>query len=187
MYLKKNKIIKIDLGCGASKKPGFTGVDILKLDGVDIVHNLTIFPYPFEDNSVDEIWMDNVLEHLPNPMRVVEELWRISKNATKITIAVPYFRSHYAYIDPTHVNFFGVNWFNYFDSRHVFQTKMQYSHARLNVDKFVFDREWIDTNTCGFFHKNLINFANKRPNSYETKLSHLIPLNSLTFYLTVIK
>ena len=180
-------MVKIDLGCGASKKPGFTGVDILKLDGVDIVHNLTSFPYPFEDGSVDEIWMDNVLEHLPSPMRVVEELWRISKNGTKITIAVPYFRGHYAFIDPTHVNFFGVNWFNYFDPRHVFQTKMQYSHARLNVDKFVFDREWTDTNTGGFLHRQLIKFANKRPNTYETKLSHLIPLNSLTFYLTVIK
>ena len=100
---------KVDFGCGASKKNGFIGVDILKLDGVDIVHNLTSFPYPFEDNSVDEIWMDNVLEHLPNPMRVVEELWRISRNGTKIIIAVPYFRSHYAFIDPTHVNFFGVN------------------------------------------------------------------------------
>lgn len=178
---------KVDFGCGASKKTGYIGVDILKLDGVDIVHNLTIFPYPFEDNSVDEIWLDNVLEHLPNPMKVVEELWRISKNNTKIIIAVPYFRGHYAFIDPTHVNFFGVNWFNYFDPRHIFQTKMQYSHARLNVDKFVFDREWVENNTCGFFHKKLINFANRHPNIYEPKLSHLLPLNSLTFYLTVIK
>ena len=64
---------------------------------------------------------------------------------------------------------------------------MQYSHARLNVDKFVFDREWIENNSCGFIHKKLINFANRRPNTYETKLSHLIPLNSLTFYLSVIK
>ena len=64
---------------------------------------------------------------------------------------------------------------------------MQYSHARLNVDKFVFDREWTDNRTCGFFHRIFINFANRRPNTYESKLSHLIPLNSLTFYLTVIK
>ena len=178
---------KVDFGCGASKKPGFIGVDILALPGVDIVHDFTQFPFPFEDNSLDEIWMDNVLEHLPNPMRVVEELWRMSKNGTKITIAVPYFRSHYAFIDPTHVNFFGVNWFNYFDPRHIFQTKMQYSHARLNVDKFVFDREWNENKSHSFLHGLLIKFGNKKPNFYEAKLSHLIPLNSLTFYLTVIK
>lgn len=177
---------KLDLGCGATKKEGFIGVDILKLSTVDIVHSLIEYPYPFEDNSIDEIWMDNVLEHLPSPMRVMEEVYRIAKNGAKITIAVPYFRSHYAFIDPTHVNFFGVNWFNYFDPRHNFQKKMQYSHIRFNLDKFTFDREWIESNT-GFFHKMLIRYANSNPERYESKLSHLLPLNSLTFYLTVIK
>jgi len=104
------KNLKLDIGCGGQKKTGFIGVDILRLEGVDIVHDLTTFPYPFEDNSVDEIYMDNVLEHLPNPIKVIEEIWRISKPGTTITVAVPYFRSHYAFIDPTHVNFFGVNW-----------------------------------------------------------------------------
>lgn len=178
---------KVDFGCGTSKKTGFIGVDILKLDGVDIVHSLTTFPYPFEDNSLDEIWMDNCLEHLPNPIRVIEELWRISKNETKITIAVPYFRSHYAFIDPTHVNFFGVNWFNYFDPKHIFQKKMQYSTATFNVNNFVFDREWTESKSHGFFHGLLIKFATKYPFQYEEKLSHIFPLNSLTFYLTVIK
>lgn len=180
-------MLKVDFGCGASKKPGFFGVDILNIEGVDKVHNLTSYPYPFEDNSVDEIWMDNVLEHLANPMRVVEELWRISKNGTKITIAVPYFRSHYAFIDPTHVNFFGVNWFNYFDPRHDFCKKMQYSKVTFHVDNFVFDREWKETKSAGLFHRLLMNFAQKYPLQYEEKLSHILPLNSLTFYLTVIK
>lgn len=180
-------MIKIDFGCGGSKKPGFIGVDILQLDGVDIVHNLTSFPYPFEDNSVDEIWLDNVLEHIPNPMRVVEELWRISKGGTKLTIAVPYCRSHWATIDPTHVNFFGVNWFNYFDPSHPFQQKMQYSKATFKVEKFVFDREWLEKGETGIFHRLLLKFAQKNPDGYETKLSHILPLNSLTFYLTAIK
>jgi predicted SAM-dependent methyltransferase len=177
---------KLDLGCGATKKKGFIGVDILKLSSVDICHNLTQYPYPFEDNSIDEIWMDNVLEHLPSPMRVMEEVYRITKNGAKITIAVPYFRSHYAFIDPTHVNFFGVNWFNYFDPRHTFQKKMQYSNILLHIDKIKFDREWLDSK-CGFFHKLLIKYANKYPVWYESNLSHIFPLNSLTYYLTVVK
>jgi predicted SAM-dependent methyltransferase len=179
--------MKLDIGCGGQKKAGFIGVDILNLEGVDIVHDLTIFPYPFEDNSVDEIYMDNVLEHLPNPMKVVEEIWRISKKGTKITIAVPYFRSHYAFIDPTHMNYFGVNWFNYFDPKHLFQQKMQYSTAKLSLNSFVFDREWLYPKSHGFLHGLLIKFANKYPYKYETKISHILPLNSLTFYLSVIK
>lgn len=179
--------LKLDIGCGATKKKGFIGVDILKLDGVDIVHNLTSFPYPFEDNSIDEIWMDNVLEHLPNPIRVVEEIHRISKNGAKITVAVPYFRSHYAFIDPTHVNFFGVNWFNYFDPSHIFQQKYQYSKAKFKIEKMLFDREWLDKKNYRFFHGLLMKFANKRPDTYEARLSHIFPLNSLTFYLTTMK
>ena len=66
---------KIDFGCGSSKKEGYIGVDILSMPGVDIVHNLAQFPYPFEDNEIDEIWMDQVLEHIPNPLLVIEELF----------------------------------------------------------------------------------------------------------------
>ena len=180
-------MVKLDLGCGASKKDGFIGVDSLKLPGVDIVHDLTIFPYPFEDNEVDEIMMDNVLEHLPQPLKVVEELYRICKNDALITIVVPYFRSYYATIDPTHVNFFGLNWFNYFDPSHPFQKKYQYSYAKFKVEKISFDKEWIDNKNRSWFHRRLIKLAEKNPTFYEARLSHLFPLNSLTFYLKVLK
>ena len=179
--------MKLDIGCGGQKKEGFIGLDILKLEGVDIVHDLTLFPYPLDDDSVDEVYMDNCLEHIPNPMKVVEEIYRISKNNTKVTIAVPYCRSHYAIIDPTHVNFFGVNWFNYFDPKHIFQQKMQYSTAKMNVKSITFDREWLIPKSHGFFHGLLIKFANKYPYKYEARLSHILPLNSLTFNLEVIK
>jgi len=178
--------MKLDLGCGSSKKAGFTGVDSLQLPGVDIVHNLTTYPYPFEDNTIDEIWMDNVLEHLVNPLRVVEELYRICKPGAKIYISVPYFRSFYAAIDPTHVNFFSVYWFNYFDPRHKFHHRYQYSQAKFEVERIEFDREF-KTGNMRFFHKRLVKFAEKRPETYEARLSHLMPLNSLTFYLKALK
>ena len=177
--------MKIDIGCGNSKKEGFVGVDILKLSGVDVVHNLDQFPYPFDDNTVEEIWMDQVLEHLKDPMLVLEELYRICKDGAKIHIGVPYFRSFYAVIDPTHRNFFGVYWFNYFDPTHVFQQKYQYSQAKFKLEKLEFDREF--KGKMNFLHKALVRFAEKKPYIYEAKISHLLPLNSLTFYLKVIK
>lgn len=177
--------LKIDIGCGSSKKEGFIGIDIIQLDGVDIIHDLNQIPYPFEISTVDEIWMDNVLEHLEKPMIVIEEIYRICKNHARITIAVPYFRSFYAIIDPTHRNFFGVNWFNYFDPSHLFNEKYQYSKAKFQVEKIEFDREW--KGNMKFFHKMLVRFAEKHPMKYEGKLSHIFPLNSLTYHLTVIK
>ena len=56
---------KLDLGCGRSKKAGFIGLDCLVLPGVDIVHDLTKFPYPFEDGLIDEIWMDQCVGTFP--------------------------------------------------------------------------------------------------------------------------
>jgi predicted SAM-dependent methyltransferase len=136
-------MIKLDLGCGTSKKNGYIGVDSLNLPGVDIVHDLTISPYLFKDNEIDEVVMDNVLEHLSQPLKVVEEIYRICITDALVTIAVPYFRSYYATIDPTHVNFFGLSWFNYFDPKHPFQKKYQYSKAKFKVEKILFDEEWI--------------------------------------------
>jgi predicted SAM-dependent methyltransferase len=177
---------KLDLGCGGSKREGFVGVDSLNLPGVDVVHNLTQYPYPFEDNSVDEIWMDNVLEHLDNPLRVVEEIHRICKQGALVHIGVPYFRSFYAAIDPTHVNSFGVFWFNYFDPNHKFHHKYQYSKAQFKIEKIEFDREY-KNNRMNFLRRQLLRYAEKNPEKYEAKLSHLFPLNSLTYYLKVIK
>jgi len=179
------KKLKLDLGCGSSKKAGFLGVDVIQLEGVDVVHDLNMFPYPFKEDSVDEMWLDNVLEHLDKPLLVLEELYRIAKNHAKITIAVPYFRSFYAYIDPTHQNYFGVEYFNYFDPTHLFCLKYQYSDFRFKVNKLEFDREW--KTKMRFFHKLLVRFAEKYPSKYEARLSHILPLNSLTFHLEVIK
>ena len=177
--------LKLDIGCGNSKREGFIGVDVLNLDNVDIIHDLNTFPYPFKENSVDEIWLDNVLEHLKEPLLVLEELYRCSKPGAKITVAVPYFRSFYSTIDPTHRNFFGVNWFSYFDPTHLFNQKYQYSHAKFKVNKLEFDYEW--NGKAKFFHKYLTKFANKYPWKYEANLSHLFPLNSLKYELQVIK
>ncbi len=65
---------KVDFGCGTSKRKGFIGVDVLPLPGVDIVHDLNKFPYPFKDDEIDFAWMDQVLEHVEDPLS--EEILR---------------------------------------------------------------------------------------------------------------
>jgi SAM-dependent methyltransferase len=107
--------VNIDLGCGQKKREGYIGVDALALPGVDIVHDLDVFPYPFEEGSAANVWMDNILEHVKDPLKVMEEGHRISADGATVVVSVPYFRSCYATIDPTHRNFFGVWWFCYFD------------------------------------------------------------------------
>lgn len=178
--------MKIDLGCGRSKRAGYIGVDILTLPNVDIVHDLNAFPYPFDDATVEEIWLDQVLEHLNDPMRAVEEIWRICKNNAKVFVGVPYFRSFYAVMDPTHRSFFSVQWFDYFDPEKDLSTKYAYSHARFSINRIEFDREY-KQDKLSLLRRMLIRFAERRPITYESRFSHLLPLNSLTFHLNAIK
>jgi SAM-dependent methyltransferase len=96
--------MKLDLGAGKNKKEGFIGVDSIAFEGVDIVHDLTQTPWPFEDNSVDEIHASHFVEHLTAPQRIafVNECYRILKDGAKCTIITPHWASTRAYGDLTH-------------------------------------------------------------------------------------
>jgi len=58
--------VKIDLACGDNKTEGYIGVDIADIPGVDIVHDLSVFPWPFENDSVDEVVCNQYIEHIPH-------------------------------------------------------------------------------------------------------------------------
>lgn len=70
---------KLDLACGDAKQEGFVGVDIVKTDSVDHVHDLTVTPWPFEDGSVGEARCSHFFEHLDPAQRIVfmNELHRV--------------------------------------------------------------------------------------------------------------
>jgi len=84
------KLKKLNLGCGTRIKEGYVNLDIVKHKGVDVVHNLNKFPYPFKKNYFDEIYARNILEHLDGLVRVMKELHRILKPRGKLIIEVPY-------------------------------------------------------------------------------------------------
>lgn len=175
-----NQPIKVlDLGCGNKKRHGAIGVDFNDRTAADVIHNLNSFPYPFEDSSFDEIYLDNTLEHLDDVMRVMEEVYRICKPGGIVKVIVPYFRSFWAFIDPTHKHFFTVDSFAYFDPEHVICQRYDYTLTRFKVEKIVFN----ETLTNRWTKKVVLGFANKRPRSYEYYLSHLYPLDDISFYL----
>jgi len=55
---------KLNIGCGNKKLKGWINLDFSKEVNLDIVHDLNKYPYPFKDNEIDEIYVDNVLECL---------------------------------------------------------------------------------------------------------------------------
>ena len=173
----------LDLGCGNKKLPGAIGIDINPLSDADVIHDLNILPYPFEDSLFDEIIADNVVEHLDDVIKIMEELSRISKPGARIKIIVPYFRSRWAYIDPTHQHHFTVDSFAYFDPDHILSKLYRYSKVRFKVEKVIFN----ELLKNGVLKSALVSIANKWPIRYEMYCGHLLPLNDLTFYLINVK
>lgn len=111
------EIIALDLGCGQNKPSAewfknnmqveptkIIGVDFADIEGVDVVHNLTNFPYPFEDESVDVIHTSHFIEHLDGfeRMKFFDECYRILKPGGKMRHIHPYYKSVRAVQDPTH-------------------------------------------------------------------------------------
>ena len=99
--------MKLNLGCGSKLYDGYVNVDKFDIYNIDIKHDLEKFPYPFNDNSVEEIILSHVLEHIGQDpdifMKILKELYRICKNQALIKIAVPHPRHDDFISDPTHV------------------------------------------------------------------------------------
>ena len=127
-----SKIKKLNLGCGKKIKEDYINLDIKALPGVDVVHDLNKFPYPFDDDRFEYILCDNILEHLDNLIGVTEELWRISKKNGIIEVIVPYFSSLGAFQDPTHKHFFTLRTFDYFTENFEYNF---YTSVRLKIEE----------------------------------------------------
>lgn len=108
-----NTPLWVDLGCGSRKSSGYIGVDIVPCPGVDIVADLAQ-KLPFEDSSVDRIKAHDIIEHLPDKLNTMNEIWRICKPGAKVEILVPSTDGRGAFQDPTHVSFWNINSFFYY-------------------------------------------------------------------------
>ena len=99
--------MRLNLGCGNTRFDGFVNVDKEAKCNPDKVQDLEVFPWDFEDDSVDEIAMNHVLEHLGQTtetyLSIIKELYRICKADAIIDIRVPHPRHDDFITDPTHV------------------------------------------------------------------------------------
>jgi predicted SAM-dependent methyltransferase len=117
--------IALDLGCGPSKKKGFIGIDKISLPGVDYLTDIEKGFSFLPDNSVDEIYSSNFLEHIDNLELFMKECHRIIKPGGTMNVFVPHFSNPWFFSDYTHKRFFGLYTFLYFsDSNHKYKRKI---------------------------------------------------------------
>ena len=110
------KIKKLNLGCGLDYKKSTKNIEWVNLDfnrevKTDVYHDLNK-KLPFKDNEFDYILIDNVLEHVEDIFKLIDEMWRISKPNAIIEIFTPHFTGIYAGKHLAHKHQFGIGSFD---------------------------------------------------------------------------
>ena len=117
----------MNLGSGKDYKPGWLNVDILERAQPDLVLDLAQeLTLPFmartqgrgrvalDANSLDAIYANNVLEHVPDLPRLMTNLLALLKEEGEIELEVPYEKSMTAWQDPTHLRAMNLNSWLYY-------------------------------------------------------------------------
>jgi len=105
--------MKIDLGCGKMKKDGYIGIDRVQTGAVDLVHDLAT-GIPLADDTVSAVYSNHCLEHLPDTVFIMQEIYRVCQHGAVVELRVPYAKSDGAFKDPTHKTFYTEKTFEYF-------------------------------------------------------------------------
>jgi len=95
-YVQKDEnFISVNLGSGNSNISSYvSNIDIFAYDNVDMTCD--IGNIPIKDNSVDVIINQAVLEHVPDPQKVVSEIHRILKPGGVVYCAIPFIQGFHA-------------------------------------------------------------------------------------------
>ncbi len=162
--------MKINFGCGRDIKEGFVNVDIEKLPGVDKVWNLNNFPYPFENESAEEIHCISTLQIVDDVIKVVEEFHRILKKGGCLFINIPHFTYTNVWKDLSHKRGFSYYAFEFFTNNLYYQTHKKFSG--MNV-KLKFGKSY------ALWNYLIEPIANKWPHLYEDTPLRMFPAMNL--------
>jgi len=109
--------LKLNLGCGIDKREGYINLDNCENVYPDVLHDLDLFPWPFQEGMFEEIVAADIFEHVLYPIKFMNECWRILELSGKLLIRTSYFDSEQSFCDPTHRRFLTINSFDFFDTR----------------------------------------------------------------------
>lgn len=175
----------LDIGCGRKKQAGAVGLDCIPLPGVDVVHDLNIFPYPFENEEFDSVIARHSLQHMDNIIAVMEEIHRIARSGANIFIYVPHYASDNYNTDPTHKTHFGYRSMNYFVDNLDFHYNFYTSKRFILRDRYM---SYVSVDSTmsirnPFWWLGLEMVVNKFPRIYERFFVYWLPVSEIYFNL----
>jgi hypothetical protein len=100
-------MLKLNMGCGHNRIPGFVNVDASPVCNPDQVVDLEVTPWPWADNAAELILFNHSLEHMGGDPKVflalMTEMYRVAAPDCELAINVPHPRHDDFINDPTHV------------------------------------------------------------------------------------
>jgi len=117
--------LRYNLGSGSNKKSGFVNVDKSKEAKPDVLADINVLPWKWaKSNSADRIECDNFPEHIERYrwIKMVRECHRVLKPRGILWIKAPVMTADNldaVCSDPTHVNWFTMHTFDYYNYRHL--------------------------------------------------------------------
>lgn len=168
----------LHLGAGKKYEPQAVNVDLVASTSPDIVHDLDRTPWPLPDDHFTEVWAYDVVEHLTDVVRAMEEIHRVCRPGAVVKITVPHFSCANAFTDPTHRHYFSHASFNYFtgDNEFGFYTDRRFRRQRAEI---VFAPTLVN--------KLVWRLARRNPAEYERRWAWMFPAWFLSFELEVVK
>ena len=172
--------MKLNFGCGYNIREGYINIDKYNPNAVNLDLNNSL---PYKDNSVSEILMFDILEHLNNPIEVLKECHRVIKPKGIIKIKIPHFSSYRA-----------------FDIFHKTQgCSSTFDRFTRIIEKGTYeDKDWFNINKVkihffkGLMFYNyliefLVNLNNKTREIYESQFAWMFPAKYIEVELEVNK
>ena len=170
----------LDLGCGNAKEEGAFGIDYRFSKGVDIVHDLNVYPWPLENDSFDLIFCKHIIEHLSDVIKAVEEIHRVLKKGGVVKIYTPHVSNIMSFKDPTHKWHFTCGSFDYF-IKGLQENEVPYTSVSFELVK----KQLVFTNNLS---TPLAKFISKLSmKTYEKHFCRMLPAKELYIKMQAIK
>ena len=169
----------LNLGCGLDATvPSTVSMDVSPATKPDIVHDLNQMPWPVSSNTFDAVYCQDVIEHLNDVVKVMEEIHRVLKSGGKVFITTPHYSCSNSFTDPTHKQHLGFFSFDYFIKGHPLS---YYSDA-------IFRKNKARLEFLPRFKNRVIRYcANRWPAFYEEHLAWIFPAWLMKFELEAVK
>jgi len=94
--LKKSNIAEKIILC----EPGYQGCLNAKKNNVEFIYNGTFQNFPFDDFNIKAIGLFDVIEHIEDDSKFLNELYQLLPIGTKVFITVPALKNLWSEIDP---------------------------------------------------------------------------------------